>query len=57
MKTLKLQAHQVVLDSLLDQRKMLDKAYERQRQWLEERKSAIKKGIKALSICFKDVER
>jgi len=49
MKTLELQEHQVELDSILDQRKRLDEAYDRQSQWLEERECAIKKEIKALS--------
>ena len=49
MKTLELQENQVELDSILDQRKRLDEAYERQSQWLEERECAIKKEIKALS--------
>jgi len=49
MKTLELQEHQVELDSILDQRKRLDEAYERQSQWLEERECAIKKEIKVLS--------
>ena len=49
MKTLEFQEHQVELDSILDQRKRLDEAYERQSQWLEERECAIKKEIKALS--------
>ena len=49
MKTLEIQEHQVKLDSILDQRKRLDQAYEYQRQWLEEREYAIKKEIKALS--------
>ena len=49
MKTLELQENQVELDSILDQRKRLDEAYERQSQWLEERECAIKKEIKVLS--------
>ena len=49
MKTLELQEHQVELDSILDQRKRLDEAYERQRQWFEEREYVIKKEIKALA--------
>ena len=49
MKKLELQDNQVELDSILDQRKRLDEAYERQSKWLEERECAIKKEIKALS--------
>merc|ERR1712138_204532 len=54
MKTLELQEHQVELDSILDQRKRLDEAYERQSQWLEEREYAIKNEIKALSPSASD---
>ena len=49
MKTLKLQEYQLELDAILDQRKRLDEAYERQNQWFAERECAIKKEIKALS--------
>ena len=49
MKTLELQENQVELDSILDQRKRLDEAYERQNQWFAECECAIKKEIKALS--------
>ena len=48
MKTLELQEYQLELDAILDQRKRLDEAYERQNQWFAQRKCAIKK-IKALS--------
>ena len=49
MKTLELQEYQLELDAILDQRKRLDEAYERQNQWFAERECAIKKEIKALS--------
>ena len=54
MKNLELQEHQVELDSILDQRKRLDEAYERQTQWLEERECVIKKDIQALSPSASD---
>ena len=54
MKTLELQEHQVELDSILDQRKRLDEAYERQSQWLEERECVIKNEIKVLSPSASD---
>ena len=54
MKNLELQEHQVELDSILDQRKRLDEAYERQSQWLEERECAIKNEIKVLSPSASD---
>ena len=49
MKKLELQDNKVELDYILDQRKRLDEDYEHQSKWLEERESAIKKEIKALS--------
>ena len=49
MKMLELHVHQLELDAILDQRKRLDEAYERQNQWFAERECAIKKEIKALS--------
>ena len=49
MKTLELQEYQLELSAILDQRKRLDEAYERQKQWFAERECAIKKEIKALS--------
>ena len=49
MKTLELQEYQLELDAILDQRKRLDEAYERQNQWFEKRECAIKKEIKVLS--------
>ncbi len=49
MKTLELQEYQLELDAILDQRKRLYEAYERQNQWFAERECAIKKEIKALS--------
>ncbi len=41
MKKLELQDHQVELDSILDHRKRLDDAYERQSKWLEEREFSV----------------
>jgi len=49
MKTLELQEYQLELNAILDQKKNLDEAYERQKQWFAERECAIKKEIKALS--------
>ena len=49
MKTLELQEYQLELDAILDQRKRLDEAYERQNQWVAEREFSIKKEIKAFS--------
>ena len=43
MTKLELQEYQVELDAILDQRKMLDEAYERQNQWFAEREYVIKK--------------
>ncbi len=54
MKTLEVQEYQVELYSMLDQKKSLDEAYERQRQWIEEREHAIKKELKALSPSASD---
>ena len=48
MKTLELQEYQLELDAILDQRKRLDEAYERQNECFAERECAIKE-IKALS--------
>ena len=47
--TIEFQEYQSALDAILDQRKRLDEAYERQNQWFAERECAIKKEIKALS--------
>ena len=49
VKTLEIQEYQLEFDAILDQRKRLDEAYERQNQWFAERECAIKKEIKALS--------
>ena len=49
MRTLELEEYQLELDAILDQRKRLDEAYERQNQWFAERECAIKKEIRALS--------
>ena len=49
MKKLELQEYRLELDAILDQRKRLDEAYERQNQWFAERERVIKKEIKALS--------
>ena len=49
MTKLELQEYQVELDAILDQRKSLNEAYERQNQWFEECECAIKKEIKAPS--------
>ena len=61
MKTYELQEYQLELDTILDQRKRLDEAYERQNQWFAESECAIKKEIKALSPSasemFKDKAR
>ena len=49
MAQLKVQQHQDELDSVVDQRKRLDDAYEKQRTHLLEREKSIKSELKALA--------
>ena len=49
MRELDLQRHQLKLDLILDQRKRLDEAYERQSKCLDDSERLIQKEIKALS--------
>ena len=49
MVQLKVQQHQDELDSVVDQRKRLDDAYEKQRTHLLEREKTIKSELKALA--------
>ena len=49
MAQLKVQQHQDELDSVVDQRKRLEDAYEKQRTHLLEREKSIKSELKALA--------